>query len=116
MKINNLDYAITFDTDSDRLYAAGSADTYAYTSAGPGAGLADAAGYAVGQSTLAMTFTHALAQESQRAQNSYGSAVAYAYGASAKRIEESYAASASRYRSASNFSRIVATSSFSSHG
>lgn len=115
MKINDLDYAIISDVDSGRLYAAGSADTYAYTFAGPGAGLADASGYAVGQDTLVMIVAYALAQESQRTQNSYGSAAAYAYGASAKHIEDSYAASASRYRSTSNFGHITATSSFSSY-
>ena len=115
MDINNLDYVIISEADSGRLYAAGSANTFANTFAGPGAGLADAGGYAVGQDTSVMAVAYALAQKSQRTQNAYGSAAAYAYGASARRIENSYAVSSSRYRSTSYLGHITAAGSFSSH-
>ena len=119
MEINNLDYVGKHTGSSasysGQLYGRGIAHTYAHTNAGPGLGLADAAALAAGQESLALAVTHALAQESQHSQSSYGNAAAYAYGIGAKRMKDSYAISSSRYRATAFSGRITATSSFSSH-
>lgn len=114
MEINNLDYIASSKT-SIGYVRGGLTYTQAYTDADSKTAIADAAAIAIGEQTVAATVTHSLVQKSQQSVNSYGSAVAYAYGSAAKRIEDSYAISASRYHSTSFSGHITATSSFLSY-
>ena len=114
MEINNLDYMASSETSIGSVWG-GLAYTQSYTGADSKTAIADAAAIAIGEQTIAATVTHSLVQKSHQSLNSYGSAVAYAYGSAAGRIEDSYAVSASRYHSTTFLGHITATSSFLSY-